>query len=74
MPRRTVTSVKKHNCGQNRFQMRGSCRKKFDFSTVLTVLDQVMLYPTRWETSAADIGIDMPTKKIEKNAIVMGDD
>jgi hypothetical protein len=64
----TTQAVKKTSCGQNRLQMIGIWRKKLLFSTVLIVVDQVMLYPTRWETKAADIGIDMPVKKILKNA------
>ena len=52
--------------------MMGSWRKKLDFSTDLTVVDQVMLYPTRWETRAADMGIDMPVKKMAKKAVVGG--
>ena len=46
----------------------GSCRKKLLFSTVLIVVDQVMLYPTTWLMSAADMGRDMPVKKMEKKA------
>lgn len=48
--------------------MMGIWRKKFDFSTVLTVVDQVILYPTRCDTNAADMGIDMPAKKMAKKA------
>jgi hypothetical protein len=64
----TTQRPKKTSCGQNRFQMIGSWRKKLDFSTVLTVVDQVMLYPTKWDTRAADMGIDMPVKNIAKKA------
>jgi hypothetical protein len=48
--------------------MSGIWRKKFDFSTVLTVADHVMLYPTRWANRAADMGMDMPEKKMAKKA------
>jgi len=48
--------------------MIGICKKKLDFSTVLTVADQVMLYPTKWAPRAADMGIDIPTKKMQKKA------
>jgi hypothetical protein len=41
-----------------------------DFSTVLTVVDHVILYPTKCETRAADMGMDMPVKKIAKKAWV----
>jgi len=50
--------------------MSGNWRKKLDFSTVLTVADQVMLYPTKCDMSAADMGIDIPEKKMAKNAMV----
>jgi hypothetical protein len=29
-----------------------------------------MLYPTRWDTRAADMGIDMPVKKMLKKAFI----
>jgi len=40
-----------------------------DFSTVLTVVDHVMLYPTMWLMRAKLIGNDIPEKKIEKKGI-----
>lgn len=64
----TTVIVKNTNCGQNRFQINGICKKKLLFSTVLMVVDQVMLYPTKCETRAALIGIDMPVKKMLKKA------
>jgi hypothetical protein len=46
--------------------MAGTSLKKFDASTVFTVADHVIWYPTMWQMRADDTCILNPVKKTEK--------
>jgi hypothetical protein len=44
----------------------GTSLKKLEASTVFTVADHVIWYPTKWQMRAEDICMLIPVKKIEK--------
>ena len=48
---------------RNRFRIRGTSMKKFDFSTSFFVAPHVMLYENRCASSAMDKWSEMPPKK-----------